>query len=84
MLKVESDGALEALSASVRKVLLARGVPFDDKPFRAHITLARDVSVAERIPDVPRIKTEISSVCLMNSEQLRGKRIYTRLYTNTI
>jgi 2'-5' RNA ligase len=37
------EGATESasLAAAIRRALAARGVPFDDKPFRAHVTLAR-------------------------------------------
>lgn len=33
--------ALEDLAADLRQALAARGVPFDPKPFRPHLTLAR-------------------------------------------
>jgi len=38
-----TDGAAESaeLAAAVRRELGARELPFDDKPFRAHVTLAR-------------------------------------------
>ena len=38
-----TDGAAESaeLSAGVRRELAARELPFDDKPFRPHVTLAR-------------------------------------------
>lgn len=38
-----TDGAAESadLAASVRRELAARELPFDDKPFRPHVTLAR-------------------------------------------
>jgi 2'-5' RNA ligase len=37
------EGATESsnLAAAVRRALAARELPFDDKPFRAHVTLAR-------------------------------------------
>ena len=37
------EGATESadLAAAVRRALTARGLPFDEKPFRAHVTLAR-------------------------------------------
>ena len=38
-----TDGAAEsaALAGAVRRELASRSVPFDDKPFRPHVTLAR-------------------------------------------
>ncbi len=37
----EPAGALQAVAASVRGALRADGLPVDDKPLRAHVTLAR-------------------------------------------
>ena len=38
-----TDARLEALAARVRRLLDELGVPFDRKPFVAHVTLLRDV-----------------------------------------
>lgn len=40
-LGLAADPALVDLAGHVRKELAARGLPFDDKPFKPHITLAR-------------------------------------------
>jgi len=40
-LGVAPEPALDTLSATLRGALLARHIPFDAKPFRPHITLAR-------------------------------------------
>lgn len=40
---VEDDTALNTLAAHLRDALAERAIPFDASPFRAHITLARDV-----------------------------------------
>ena len=39
---VTDDAALRALSADLRAQLSVSSIPFDPKPFRAHITLARE------------------------------------------
>jgi len=46
-----SDGAVEtsALATAVRRALGARGVPFDDKPFRPHVTLGRVRDETDRV-----------------------------------
>ena len=41
-------GELERLAASTRDALAARHLPFDPKPFRPHVTLARVRDAAER------------------------------------
>ena len=44
------QGATEStsLAAALRRALTERGLPFDDKPFRAHVTLARVMRDADR------------------------------------
>jgi 2'-5' RNA ligase len=37
----EGSAEITALAAAVRASLSSRGIPFDDKPFRAHVALAR-------------------------------------------
>ncbi|HEX9082685.1 MAG TPA: RNA 2',3'-cyclic phosphodiesterase [Holophagaceae bacterium] len=44
--------ALEALAADLREALAAAGEPFDPKPFRAHLTLAR-LRRARSLADFP-------------------------------
>ncbi|WP_449316285.1 RNA 2',3'-cyclic phosphodiesterase [Rubneribacter sp.] len=48
-LGIAPDSALSNLADNLRAHLATRGVPFDAKPFRPHITLARRV----RIPAAP-------------------------------
>jgi 2'-5' RNA ligase len=45
-----TEGATEAtsLALGVRRVLGSREIRFDDKPFRAHVTLARVKETADR------------------------------------
>lgn len=45
-----SDGAekSDALATAVRRALASRGVPFDEKPFRPHVTLGRVRDDADR------------------------------------
>lgn len=80
---VAADPALVALAAGVRERLAAHGVPFEDKPFRAHVTLGRRV----RIPrgELPQLAfpapDEASRVTLFKSilepEGARYKPLYT-------
>ena len=42
-------GPLVDLAERTRRALAARGVPFDDKPFRPHLTLARVRDEADRV-----------------------------------
>lgn len=41
VLWVGVQGALEGLATAVRRALVRHGVPFDRRPFRPHLTLAR-------------------------------------------
>lgn len=74
---------LMRLAETVREELGARGVDYDDKPFKPHITLARRV----RIPrtDLPTLafplNDEASAVTLFKSALARDGATYKPLYT---
>ena len=75
----ESPG-LKKLTASVRKSLNDFGIPFDRKPFKAHITLARRVRTEKTIRvQVPPVKMEVTTFSLMRSDRVKGKMKYTEL-----
>ena len=78
---VKPSPALDALAAGVRRALAAADIPFDPKPFRAHITLARKpfipstVNLSE-IP-VPAAEMRVKNVCLYRSDHLENGMAYT-------
>ncbi len=88
-LQMDSGGALERLAADVRATvapLLAGGLP-DDKPFRAHLTLAR--VKRPLAPAESRLlagmdlgswdEERVSELCLVRSELGRGGPRYSDL-----
>ena len=50
---VTGADALRTVADALRRALTARNLPFDPKPFKAHITLARRVKVTEALLGVP-------------------------------
>ena len=82
-LGVEKDPQLMALAGRLREELLARGLPFDEKPFLPHVTLARRVrmprgslgELAFPLPD------EASRVTLFKSTLEPDGARYKPLYT---
>lgn len=75
---LQKSEPLEALAARVRKALDERGLDYDRKPFRPHITLARRLHA----PAPPRITLPEAGMTadralLMCSERVGGKLIYT-------
>jgi 2'-5' RNA ligase len=74
-----TDDGLAELAAGVRAALAGAGVPTDDRPFRAHLTVAR----ARRDHKVPRVSTPLAlptqpvqwtvrRIALMASQSDRG------------
>lgn len=55
-LGVEPEPAMDALCAKLRAALLGAGIPFDAKPFRPHITLARLKSPGDTAPLGPAME----------------------------
>jgi len=78
---VEQHPALARLTASIRRELELRKVDFDRKPFKPHITIARQVEAERPLAlDVPRLSMTVRRVSLMKSERLSGRLVYTEVY----
>ena len=71
---------LEALAARTRQALDERGLGYDKKPFRAHITLARQVRAAGPFHiALPPAEAAAEQVTLLRSDREDGKLVYTPL-----
>lgn len=83
-LGIEPAGELTSLAARLREGLAARGLAFDDKPFLAHVTLARRVRMPRgALPDLAfPLPDEATRVTLLRSylepTGARYKALYTR------
>ena len=79
---VYKNEELELLAEKVRKALGDKGIPYDPKRFKAHITFLRravyKVTEPGRIPAEP-VKMPVESFSLFKSERGRYGMIYTEI-----
>lgn len=70
------------LAYSVRDNLIKSGFDIDTKPFKPHITLARQVvSDAPVVIDVPKLSYKVEKISLMKLERINGKLTYTEIHS---
>lgn len=79
---LRKNPALEEYVAQVRHALDVVGVAYDRKAFRPHITLVRKADwpyqvLVEELAEAPRVRMTVDRVCLMKSERLNGKLVYS-------
>jgi 2'-5' RNA ligase len=78
---VEENPALSSLASSLQNELRARGFSIERRPFKPHITVARQV--VSRAPvrlEVPRVTMTADRVSLMRSARVAGELRYTELW----
>ena len=81
------QGAAEllALQADLEKELIQQGFPVENRPFRAHITLGREVRLkpGARLADVnlPPVNLTVESLALMESTRVSGRLAYVPLFS---
>ena len=77
----ESPGLplLKSIHEQLLHSLLQAGCSVDERPFRAHITLGREIKYSEPVLDKPDIVVDIDRISLMKSENIRGKLMYTEI-----
>ena len=77
----EASDPLDRLAARGRESLSAAGLPFDPKPFRPHITLARKPRLPEGLSladfPVPPAEMTVREVCLYHSHRGEEGMLYT-------
>jgi len=72
--KLAASQPLQALADTLRQRLSGAGEPFDDKPFAAHITLARkaDLTAVDLQTPLPPITFTAARVTLYHSARVQG------------
>lgn len=78
--KSAHGSGIYALAEKVRASLKLCGVSFDPKPFKPHITLAREVEFhAPFDAVVPQASMRVERISLMKSERINGRLVYSEL-----
>lgn len=85
-LGIAPEPALMELAERLREALRTRGIAFDDKPFRPHLTLARRVKLPEGpLPNLAfPLPTEASRITLFKSTLSREGAEYKPLYSRDL
>ena len=79
-----SDPSLKILERLRRRIiegLSAKSIVFDERPFKAHITLGREIKHDAPI-EIPerKISFPVSRLSLMKSERVSGILVYTEIF----
>ena len=77
---IDKSSELDKLAASLRNALNAHGLPFDEKAFKPHITVARQFEgLIEPKIEAPKVIMRVDGLSLMRSDRVGGKLIYTEM-----
>lgn len=77
---LENGEALLPLADAVRSGLKERGVPFDTKAVRPHITIARKVNLTRaELPPLPDASGKMDTLTLFHSTRIQGRLTYLPL-----
>ncbi len=73
---------LQDLAQSVRTALRQRDLPYDDKPFRAHVTLMRAADLSKgALPSPALAEGRIDHITLFKSDLSGPRPVYEALHT---
>ncbi len=79
---LKAEPALTALHRQLNDALQAEGFPGEERDYRPHVTLGRQVTLTDpafRL-QVPGLTIPVRELCLMRSERIRGVLTYTCLH----
>jgi len=79
-LGITGEQEMQRLANALRKSLTAHAIAYDEKPFKAHITLVRRIHGTE-LPkiDISPVRMTVSHISVMKSERINGKLTYTEI-----
>jgi len=79
-LGITGEQEMQRLARALRQSLTAHGIAYDEKPFKAYITLVHRTCGTE-LPkvDIPPVRMTVSHISVMKSERVNGELIYTEL-----
>jgi len=78
---IEKSPKLKALAESIQNELRISGFDIEDREFKPHITVARQVEASEPVKlNVERKAMNVTSISLMKSARINGKLVYTEVY----
>lgn len=78
---IENNPQLKALAENLQNDLRSSGFAIEDRAFKPHITIARQLSTAQLVSlNVPRTSMTVTRISLMKSERVNGKLTYTEVY----
>ena len=74
----ENDAPLRRAAEALALRLRAVGIPPEDRPFRAHLTLCRSCkSIPPALPEIPAIPLPMEEIILYESHRVGGLLTYT-------
>ncbi len=78
---IENNPKLNALAENLQKELRSSGFDIEERDFKPHITLARQLEASKPVNlNVTRTAMTVSRISLMKSERINGKLTYTEVY----
>ena len=78
---IEFSQKLKALAESLQSELRISGFDIENREFKPHITLARQVETSSPVSlNIKRTAMTVSRISLMKSERIGGRLTYTEVY----
>jgi len=79
---IQQNSALAGLYNHLSQWLKATGFPIESRPFKPHLTLAREVILrpGASLEKPEPFAAQVATMHLMKSERINGKLIYTSIY----
>lgn len=82
---LDKNPKLAKLAEELQQKLRDCGFNIPIRPFKPHITIARQVKThSEILLNVPNISMTVDKISLMKSERIDGRLTYTQLYTKSL
>lgn len=89
---INENKDLMSLQGKIHGLLLEKGFKLEDRDYKPHLTIGRKIKLIDIISEhehslnesISKIKLDVNSIELMESKNIKGKLIYTRIHSKIL
>ena len=83
-IEMEKAMELNEIQWTLHQKLEEAGFTLEKRKYHPHVTIVRNGFLSKSLPTFPSFTEKVDSICLMKSERINGRMVYTPMYRHLL
>ena len=83
-IEMEESRELNEIHRELHQRLEEAGFTLEKRKYHPHVTIVRNGFLSKSLPTFPSFTEKVDSICLMKSERINGRMVYTPMYRHLL